>query len=221
MGELTREEEEAIAEFARSRCSRSDPAHGWDHVLCVVRLARLIGREVRADMRVLIPAAYLHDVVSRRESPRGHSRASAEEAFRFLLSIGFSEEEAERVRRVIESASYEAHLVGVEPDCPEAVALREADMLDAMGARGIARAFSFAAFYGSPIGELSWDPESPPDLEMSLGGPDPSAIHHFASKLLRLRSLFRTETGRRLAEGRHRFMVEFLKRYRREVEGLD
>ncbi len=221
MPPLSPEQEEALASVARKYYGR-DPAHGWDHILAVVNAARVIARELGADEAVVVAAAYFHDAAPRFEAGhRSHSEASAGVARRELTEIGWPEELVERVAETIVGASYESQLAGAGVDTPEAQALREADLLDAMGARGIARAFAFAAFYGSPegLGTLDWDPENPPNLEMNLDGPDPSAIHHFASKLLNLRTHFRSRTGRRLAEGRHRFMVEFLKRYAAEMDG--
>ena len=42
---------------------------------------------------------------------------------------------------------------------------------------------------------------------------DPSAIKHFYEKLLKLKSLMHTSTGRKLAEERHHFMLQFLKQF--------
>ncbi len=221
MASLSREDEEAIASAARRYYGR-DPAHGWDHVLAVVNVAREIARELGADEAVVVAAAYFHDAAPRLEAGHSaHPRASAELARSELARLGWPADLVERVAETIVGASYEARLAGRGAETPEAQALSEADLLDAMGARGIARAFAFAAFYGSPegLGILDWDPENPPRLEMNLEGPDPSAVYHFASKLLHLRERIRSETGRRLAEGRHRFMVEFLRRYADEMAG--
>ena len=46
-----------------------------------------------------------------------------------------------------------------------------------------------------------------------------SSLLHFYDKLLHLRAMMRTEAGRRRAEGRHRFMVEFVEQLQRECGG--
>ncbi len=223
MFKLSMLEERKLAGFARKCVKGNDLAHGWDHIECVVKLSKIIGERVKANLKILLAAAYLHDIVSRDETGKHylHSSASAKKAAKILKEIGFNEREIERVMEAISTSSYESHLKGIEPVSMEAKVLRDADFLDAMGARGIARTFAFAGHYKCPhgLGSLNWDPRNPPKHEMNLEGPDPTAIHHFSSKLLWLKDLMSTEMGRKLAEERHRFMVAFLQRYKEEMEG--
>jgi uncharacterized protein len=44
-------------------------------------------------------------------------------------------------------------------------------------------------------------------------------INHFYGKLLLLKDLMNTETARKIAEGRHKYMEEFLKKFYKEWEG--
>jgi len=202
---------------------KGDLSHRYDHAVCVAKLCIKIGKREGADMELLALAAYLHDVVPRTKSKgRPHYLASAAYAESLLRSKGFSKDKSRAVRSIIEESSYEAYLSGRCPSSLEAKVLRDADFLEAMGARGIARAFAFVGWYrGEALGVLDWDPEKPPDLKMNETGPDPSAIWHFASKLLKLKTMMCTETGRRLAQRRHAFMVEFLKRYANEMDAVN
>ncbi len=222
--EITPEEEKEIRDYVKDKVRCNDIAHGWDHIECVVNIARRIGAKEGANMRILIPAAYFHDIIPRKAVTEHykHSEASAEEARSFLSKLGFTSEEIDLVIKTILTASYEAHERGIEPDLLEAKVLRDADLLDSIGARGIARVFAFAGAYGCPegLGRLEWDPKNPPKLKMNIKGPDPSAIYHFASKLLWLKDLILTKEGKRLAKGRHEFMIEFLYRYEKEMEGM-
>lgn len=217
--DIVPEQEKRIRDFVKGRLHNADIAHGLDHVQYVVNMARKIALREGADLRIVIPAAYLHDVVSREEVERFdlHTGESVALGKRFLRDMGFSESEIEKIGDVIMTSSYEAHLKGKEPTSLEAKVLRDADWLDAIGARGIARVFVFAGHYGCPeMGTVDWEPENPEKLEMSTSGPDPSPIYHFFSKLLWQKDLMQTDTGRIEAEKRHQFMVDFLKRYREE-----
>jgi uncharacterized protein len=211
--------EKQIRDFVSQKLKNADIAHGFDHIECVVNMAKMIAKGENADMRIIIPSAYLHDVVPRNEVERfdQHTEASANEARRFLKGIGFSPTEIEQISEVIITSSYESYLKGKEPASLEAKIVRDADWLDAIGARGIARVFVFAGHYGCPeMGKVEWDPENPEKFVMNTCGPDPSPIYHFFSKLLWLNDLMLTQTGKLEAEKRHRFMVDFLKRYKSE-----
>ena len=46
-------------------------AHGWDHVLRVSILCEIIGINEHANMEILIPAAFLHDIARPQEEESG------------------------------------------------------------------------------------------------------------------------------------------------------
>jgi uncharacterized protein len=213
------EKERQIRQYVIEKLKKADIAHGFDHVECVVNMARNIALRENADLRIVIPSAYLHDIVSRNEVERFdlHTEESASEAKLFLGNLCFSPDEIDEIGKVIIASSYESYLKGIEPESLEAKVVRDADWLDAIGARGIARVFVFAGHYDCPeMGKVEWDPDFPTKFVMSVSGPDPSPIYHFFSKLLWLKDLMLTETGRLEAEKRHQFMIDFLKRYKSE-----
>ncbi|MGQ9608215.1 MAG: HD domain-containing protein [bacterium] len=220
---MTKEQEQKIRQFAIKRHANSDIAHGFDHIECVVNMAKKIAIDTKAKLHIVIPAAYLHDIVSRKEvdSFDLHTENSTLLAREFLSSIGFSEQNIDEICSVIIESSYESYLRGIEPKTLEAKIVRDADWIDAMGARGIARVFVFAGYYRCPeIGKVEMDPERPDKLVMSTSGPDPSPIYHFFSKLLWLKDLMQTETGKKEAEIRHQFMIDFLKQYKSECNSI-
>ena len=93
--------------------------------------------------------------------------------------------------------------------------MQDADRLDAMGAIGIARAFNYGGFKGNEI----YDPRerlSDPPLLSATRKNSISTVHHFYDKLLLLRDLMNTDTGKKLAEERHEFMVRYLEQFFRE-----
>ncbi len=78
----------------------------------------------------------------------------------------------------------------------------DADRLDAMGAIGIARAFSYGGFRNRPLYS-----------EVGSG----STIHHFHEKLLLLKDMMNTSTGSKMALDRHEFMIKYLKQFELET----
>jgi len=218
--QLSSKEELRIRSYVKGKLKNADIAHSFDHIEYVVNLAKKIGKTEGANLRILVPAAYFHDVAFRGKKFVNHTERSAHEAEGFLNRLGFTETEINKIGEAIISSSYKSYEKGNKPKSLEAKVLRDADWLEAMGARGIGRAFVFGAHYGSrEMGEVKWNPENPVKLKMNFKGADPSPIHHFFSKLLWLRNGMQTKTGRKMAEGRHKLMVKFLKQYKSECEG--
>ncbi len=184
-------------EFARSFFERNG-THGFDHVERVFNLCLHIGREEGADLEVLALAALLHDVARPLESAgkvRDHAVEGARIARRFLKGLDYPEEKIERVVHAIEAHRFSR---GPEPRTLEAKILSDADKLDAIGAIGIARVFMYSGEHGRDIA---------------------ASLRHFEEKILKLKDLMYTETAKRIAEERHRFTKEFIRRILLEIEG--
>ncbi|MBQ7896491.1 MAG: hypothetical protein IJ364_08075 [Oscillospiraceae bacterium] len=87
--------------------------------------------------------------------------------------------------------------------------LQDADNMDAIGAIGVGRAFSF----GGAHGMCMYDPDIPLnecDDYAEGKGNDASTIHHFYHKALKLAANMNTETARQLAEKKNAFMQNFV-----------
>ncbi len=202
LGEFISDEEtirliERTREYARHFFER-EGTHGFSHTERVFNLCMHIGREEGADLEVLALASLLHDVARPLESSgrvEDHAVEGARIARSYLRSLGYPEDKIEAVAHAIEAHRFSR---GPEPRTLEAKILSDADKLDAIGAIGIARVFMYSGEHGR-------------DIEASL--------KHFEEKILRLKDLMYTETAKRMAEGRHAFVEEFMARIRREIEG--
>ncbi len=203
-------------EKARALYAEADSVHDFDHILRVLRLAERIGRAEGADMSVVRTAALLHDWGRAQAQAQGadHSKVAADFARDFL-----SNEDAAWTEAVVHAISAHRFRTRPEPATLEAQVLFDADKLDAIGAIGVARAFA----YGGAHGQRLWAPQESVDLaRWQVEGDDPDGhtpVHEFVVKLSRIKERLFTETGRAIAEDRHRYMAQFYVRLDAEVRG--
>ncbi len=196
----------------------TDSAHDIAHVQRVVTWARRLAVLEGADLEVVVPAAWLHDVVTvPKDSPdrAQASRLAAEAASTWLVEVGYPERSIPEVAHAIEAHSFSA---GIEPRTLEAQVVQDADRLDALGAIGIARCYATAGTFGSALVH----PDDPVPAEPPSRPLDDRryATDHFFAKLLTLPATMRTDAGRLEAEGRARMMRAFLDELRHET-GLE
>ncbi len=173
------------------RRQKMNGCHGFEHTERVVRLCRVLGERLGADLSVLISAAILHDI-GRGED--GHAEKGAEIARIILKENGVS---SDKIERIVEAIRVHSFSGGQEATSLEAQILSDADKLDAMGATGVYRAGQYSGEHDRPIEDY---------------------VSHFHEKLLTLKGLLYTDEARKLAEGRHRFMESYLEEFMKELK---
>jgi len=220
--QLPKEVEDRMRDYVRRKLVPSDLAHTMEHIDCVVRLTKLITKEENASERITIPAAYFHDLAPREPAMHHmHTYKSAILAKEYLKRNGFfTPEEIVHIQYCIITSSYGSYLLGYKPLSLEAQIVRDADWLDAIGARGVARVFAFGQAHGArEMGKIIYDPEGLPiTIDMNITGPDKNPIYHFFTKLLKIYQLLETPSAKRLGKERHNYMVQFLKQYQIESD---
>ena len=199
--------------FAEAR--PGDAAHDAGHLARVAAWAEALGRAEGADLRVVLPAAWLHDCVTVAKDAPDRARASrlaADAAGAFLRDAGFPGALVPAVEHAIEAHSWSA---GVAPRTAEAAVVQDADRLDALGAIGLARLYAVAGALGSalvhPADPVPSEPPARPLDDRAW------ATDHAFVKLLRLPETMRTAAGRAEAERRAGTVRAFLAALRREA----
>ena len=208
---------EHTADYVKTALAGEGSGHDWWHTYRVWKTARRIGRSERADLLIVELAALLHDIADWK-GHGGDSTVGPEAARSWLASLDVDGSVVEHVCRIIGDMSFKG--AGVEQPVLslEGQVVQDADRLDAIGAIGIARAFA----YGGAKGRLLHDPDAKPqrhqtaEAYLSSGG---TTINHFHEKLLLLQGRMNTAAGRTLAEKRHQFMEEYLRRFFEEWDG--
>ena len=204
-----------IKEEAKEFFSSAKGSHDWGHTERVHNLCVRIGEKEKADMEVLRLAALLHDI-GREAQDRSngaicHAERGAALAGELLRRHRIADEKVERIVHCIETHRFRNNKI---PQSIEAKVLFDADKLDAIGATGIARAFLFAGEVGAKLHNKDSDLEHTEPYTK-----EDTAYREFVVKLRKIRKRMLTKHGKKIAEERHRFMVDFFDRLNREVEG--
>lgn len=197
-----------VARFVRSGLTAHDSGHGWRHIERVVNTSvYLYEHEGSGNYETIVLGALLHETGDRKfgnHDARAEIRALLEQ-----LNTDFPVTEA--VLYINSNISFSESDRKIEKT-KELMIVQDADRLDAIGAIGIARAFNYGGFKNREIYDPDYKALQLGDMEAYRASVSPT-INHFYEKLLLLKNMMNTETGKVLAEERHRFMELFLEQF--------
>ena len=192
----------------------AEKGHDWFHVERVWKLARKIQEQEGGDLTVIELAALLHDIADPKFH-QGDEELALKMSSEILSENKVQQEVIDQIIFIIKNMSFKNRGEVTENLPLELKIVQDADRLDAIGAIGIARTFNFGGFRNN----LMYDPQISPKLNMTKEEYKKSTgttINHFYEKLLLLRDLMNTTTGKKLAEERHQFMLDFLDQFYKE-----
>lgn len=204
-------------QYVKEKLSGEGSGHDWWHIHRVRQNALALCTEEQTDPFVVELAALLHDIGDHKFYG-GDISVGPRLAREWLSSRGVDEAIIAHVSEIIADLSFKGSGVPTPMRTQEGMVVQDADRLDAIGAIGIARTFA----YGGHKNRLLYDPDIPPTDHHSFEAYQKSSaptINHFYEKLLLLKDRMNTPTARRLAEGRHAFMEQFLSQFFAEWEG--
>jgi uncharacterized protein len=201
-------------EFVKKQLEGAEAGHDWFHIERVWKLSKKIAATENCNGEVVELSALLHDIAD----PKFHNgdETLALKISRELLE-GFSvdEETIAQVLFVIQNISFKNRNEAPKDLPIELKIVQDADRIDAIGAIGIARTFNFGGFKNN----LMYHPDISPKLNMSkeeYKKTNGTTINHFYEKLLLLKDLMNTQEGKKIAEQRHQFMLNFLDQFYKE-----
>jgi uncharacterized protein len=207
----------AATAYVQECMSTFDASHDYNHITRVLDLAKLILKDENSSLPLrstaprgdrtdwkpvpsvglseplIVLGALLHDVNDRKYLNQAQEPVSLID---LLTGWGAQQELATQVERLCRGVSYSTEIRN--PQCvkdliqeiPELAVVQDADRLDAIGAIGIGRCFTFGASRGRGL---------------------PDSIMHFEEKLLRLETTMKTRLGREMARIRTERVREFMR----------
>lgn len=205
--------------FVKEELNDAEGGHDWFHIQRVFNTSKLLLQHEEGDSLVVQLAALLHDIADPKFH-NGDEQIGPQTARDFLETQQVSHETTAHVVNIIRHMSFKNSLEqdGETFTSKEMDIVQDADRLDAIGAIGIARAFNYGGFKNREL----YNPNVPPNLNMTKEEYKKSkapTINHFYEKLLFLKDGMCTPTGKKLAEKRHQFMLDYLEQFYKEWNG--
>lgn len=210
---------EQTISFVKETLAGAEGGHDWFHIQRVFKNTILIAKDEKVDVLVVSLGALLHDIADAKFH-NGDETVGPTLAKEFLKSLNIHHSTIDHVIKIIQHISFKNSLdtKGEKFSSKELQVVQDADRLDAIGAIGIARAFNYGGFKNRAL----YNPEITPNLKMTkeeYKRSDSPTINHFYEKLLLLKDQMNTATGKKIAEKRHQFMLNYLEQFYGEWNG--
>ena len=206
---------EKTATFVKNKFLGEGSGHDWWHIDRVWKNAIKIGSQEKADMFIVQLGALLHDIADWKFYD-GDEDVGPKVAREFLSPLNISEKIIEHVCQIIKDISFKGICTQSKMKTIEGMVVQDADRLDAMGAIGVARVFTYGGFKQREIYNSEIKPVKHETSEQYKNNTSPS-INHFYEKLLFLKDLMNTTAGKIEGQKRHDFMMQYLHQFFYEV----
>ncbi|KAF2002986.1 hypothetical protein P154DRAFT_107884 [Amniculicola lignicola CBS 123094] len=187
-----------------------DNSHDYHHILRVVSNANKIlaaelqlSPKVQYDTTALFLAALLHDVGDYKYAKPNEDVEN--QICNLLRERGASQELATKVQDIVKHVGYTNEsknpqsVVDVLAKYPELAIVQDADRLDAIGAVGVARCFTFGG-------------------ARRQGQSMAVAVDHFYEKLVKLPGMMKTVSGKDMAKARNKLLEDFAVQFNEEAK---
>ncbi len=201
-----------IEEVRKQVCKlldKDNSGHGMEHVNRVLNLSLKFAKTEKANKDVVALIALLHDV----DDYKLFGIESAENlinAKKILDQCSITDNIKEQVLNAIKTIGYSKRLKGISPLTLEAMVVSDADMCEGIGATGILRSYQYNLSHNN----LFFEKNIYPTLNMSandyIAKKNGTVVTHMFEKLLKLKDLMLTNSGKKEAIERHNIMIEFL-----------
>ena len=200
--------------FVKQQLAGDATGHDWWHIQRVLNMSIDLAGQEGADLFVVQLAALLHDIADWKFHD-GDDKKGETIARKWLESLDLEEDKIGHVCQIVRDISFKGAGVATNMQTIEGKVVQDADRLDALGAIGIARAFTYGGYKKREM----YNPEVKPALHQSFEQyktKQSTTINHFYEKLLLLKDRMNTASAKKIAEERHLYLELFLERFKKE-----
>ena len=211
---------ETARKLVEELMKNDDSGHGMEHINRVVDLAITFAEQEKCDKDIVALGALLHDVDDYKlfgvESQNNLTNTNI-----ILDKLNLDEDIKNSVLDIVSKIGYSKYLNGIRPNTIEGMIVSDADMCDAIGVSGIIRTHKYTLKNGRVFFDKDKWPIDDIDASKYTRKVADTSVCHIFEKVLRLKNIMMTKSGKQEAILRHKFVVDFLRQLFREEKAYD
>lgn len=207
-----------IKQYVQEVCENDSTGHDWWHIERVYNNAMLINEKEQADKDILTIIVLMHDLYDHKFYNGNIVEKLKDTLNQLQVNKYIPEEDIQNIIYSCANLGYSSNIVEKKELSKEGKIAQDADRLDALGAIGIARTFA----YGGKKGRLIYNPKDNKlvnENEYAEKGSNTS-ISHFYDKLLKIKDLMNTDSAKKIAIERHKYLENYLQEFFDEWNGV-
>lgn len=188
---------------------KDNSGHGLEHINRVLDLSLKFAEKENANKYIVSLIALLHDA----DDYKLFGMENAEKltnAKRIMDDCNVDKAIQEQVCDAINNIGYSKRLKGHSPTTLEGKIVSDVDMCDALGANGILRVYTYSMKNGKPFFDRNIFPIEDMNAEKYTRKCADSSVCHIFEKILKLKDLMLTDSGKEESKNRHQIVVDFL-----------
>lgn len=199
---------------------KDNSGHGMEHINRVLNLSLNLINDEKVNKDIVMLIALLHDVDDYKLFGIKNAN-NLSNANNILNNLKVNDEVKIKVLEGINAIGYSKRLEGIKPSFKEAMIVSDADMLDALGVSGILRTYKYSMKMNRPFFDKNIFPVENFDSKTYMNNNDTCGVCHFFEKILRLKDMMLTESGKKLAIKKHDIVVKFLYDFFEEENAIE
>ncbi|EPV5184773.1 HD domain-containing protein [Listeria monocytogenes] len=192
----------AAQQWMQSHFEKEATGHDWEHIKRVWHLSKQIQAVEGGDKFTIELAALFHDYNDRKltEDPL----QATEIITTWLREKEIPKEVINKIIRIIQAVSFKNGKNPIHASTIEEKIVQDADRLDAIGAIGIARTFTYGGAHNREIANQNH--------------PENATLQHFYDKLLLIQEQLKTTTAQEIAVEKQKIMQDFIHALEKELK---
>ena len=189
--------------------NKDNSGHGNDHIDRVLELSLKFAQKETANKDVVALIALLHDVDDYKlfgeENAENLTNAKS-----IMNKANVPNDIQNQVLSSLKCIGYSKLLKGFRPTTIEGKIVSDADMCDALGVNGVLRVYKYSMKNGKPFFDKNVFPIEDMTADKYTRKCADSSVCHIFEKILKLKDLMMTESGKQEAQERHQIIVDIL-----------